>query len=201
MKYSTQIVLITCTILLASCANKTSVSREKVSRGDPLLDKYASNHGYAKVDGVVRSGSEKQSVYSNQEYSGSNDFSGKDYTTKDYASKRWSGSDSKYGAKSYSDNTIYDQAPDFVKQQAYYSGQKNSADSTNYGKSNFGVSNARETGVSGVKSKASTYAQRNNVKDPVIVPLKDQGILTDHQGVNGISVAESRALLGRSDGQ
>ena len=175
--------------------------REKVSYEDPLLNKYASNHGYQRVDGVTKSGSDKESRYAGKTYGETSDFTGKDYTTADYATKRWGGNKSVFGNSKYSGNKAFSQSPDFVKQQAYYSGKKNSGSGSAYSINDYDVSSASESNTGKVVTGNSTYAERNNVKNPVILPWKKQAELTDHKGVKGVSVVQTRALLGRSESE
>lgn len=181
--------------LLASCAKDgesgKKVTRERVSHGDPILDKYASNHGYAKSGGQVRSTSDKVSRYAGKTFHGSSDFAGKDYRTSGYTTKRWGGNTS-YANKAYQGGTRYDNAPEYAKRQAYYNGKSSSAQGSKYATNGYSTNSAYEQSGRRLTKSNNIYAQRNNLKDPVIIPWQQQN---QHAGY---SMQQTNEMLGRA---
>lgn len=183
-------------VFLCSCAkNATVVSQERVSHGDELLDKYASNHSYAKGSGGVRSQSDQQSAFAGKQFHGSNDFSGKDYAKKGYTNKRWGGNTG-YAHKHFNgdmDASRYKKSPEFVQQQARYNKMKANAQGQGYKTDGYSTAAAREASNANVATKNSNYAKRNTLeRDPVIMTRQERAQL---------SVDETNSALGRKGGQ
>ena len=196
-------ISLTFALLFASCAkNEPEVTREKVSRGDPLLDKYASNHGYSKTGGEIRSNSDKKSEFAGKDFRGTNDFSGANYTTEKYASKRWRG-DSKYKNKQYSGNTDasrYQHSPDFVQQQARYGEFVSNAQGERFNTSAYETLSSSENSGERLTYKDSDYAKRNNLSNTVILPWKEQQrIQGEKKNLSELSVNDAKVILGRAD--
>jgi len=186
-------------LALSACADKAqTVTRERVSSGDPLLDKYASNHGYAKTGGAVRSQSDKKSEYAGKTFGGTKDFSGKSYATSQYGSKRWGGGDKTFSNKKYAgrtDGSRFKKSPEFVQQQNRYGDMKANAQGKAFGVASIGKSNARENSGRRLSYKESWYAKRNNVKKPIIIPWKQQPGAAKPPG---LSVGDTKTMMGRA---
>lgn len=179
-------------LLLASCAKDAgrTVTKERVSHGDALLDKYASNHGYAKTGGMVKSTSDKKSEYSGRSFNGTSDFAGRDYTTKGYTTKNWGGNTS-YANKAYKGGTKYDNAPEYAKRLARYNGMSKSTTDFSYRTSKINRTSALEQGSSRMVKTDSRYAKRHNLEDPIIIPWQQQNNM-------GYSVDQTNQMLGRA---
>ena len=203
MRFS--IISIVCVALVSCGGSEQTVTKERVSHGDPLLDKYASNHGYAKSGGVVRSHSDEQSEYAGKRFYGSNDFSGKDYTTNGYATKRWG--NNKYAGKTrYAGNTDgskYQYSPEFVQRQARQGEMVANANGQGFDAASVDRKISRANNARRMEHKQSWYAKRNNVADPVIIPWKEQNKLNPSNDgkmkLSDLSVEDAKVIMGRSD--
>lgn len=181
-------------VLISSCAkdgkSEKTVTRERVSHGDPILDRFASNHGYERSGGAVKSTSDKESQYARKSYAGASDFAGKSYTKKGYTTERWGGSKS-YSDKAYQGNTKYDLAPEYAKRQARYSGMKSLAEGSAYSTKQVDSFSAREQAGKRMQKTENAYAKRHNLKDPIIIPWQKQN------STMGYSVNQTNEMLGR----
>lgn len=184
-------IIIGCLFSVSCSSVSETVSKEKVSSGDSLKDKYAGGYTYGSSGGAVRSQSDKQSEYAGKSFGGTNDFSGKNFTTKNYANKRWAGN-SDFASKRYAGNTSGDSfkhAPDFVQKQANYGGLVADGQGKNFGTDTLSKKNARERSGKFMEKPSSWYGERDNIEQPIVIQKSDQ---------SAMSINQTREMLGRN---
>lgn len=181
------------TIVMSSCADSSkTVTTEKVSYGDPLLDKYASGYSYGKSGDVTKSQSDKASEYAGKQFGGNSEFASKDYSTSEYASNRWGGN-TKYDSKKYAGNTDashFQKSPTFIQDQATNLSKTSAAQGSSFATSSFATGAARETSSTSIGKSTSNYAQRDNLDDPLILPWKSQ---------SSFSIGQTKSMMGNDD--
>lgn len=177
-------------IVLVSCASsKKTVTREKVSTGDALKDRFAGGYTYGKKGGTARSQSDKESDFSRKSFGGVNDFEGKKYKGETYATERWGGK-SNYNSNQYqggTDTNFINKSPAFAQHQADL--KKGTWNDSNYKTEGFKTSSAREGGNKSVNTSVSNHADKDKVIDPIILPWKSQ---------NAMSISETKSMMGNS---
>lgn len=184
------IYILSGSVLISCSSSKKSVTREKVSSGDSLKDRFAGGYTYGKKGGVAKSQSDKESDYSGKSFSSSNDFNGKEYRSDTYATDRWGGNSS-FNSKKYkggSDVDFIKKSPAFAQHQANI--KEGSWNDSNYQTSGFNSASAQERGRGTIDNSVSNHADRSKVVDKVILPWKSK---------NAMSINETKSIMGNSN--
>lgn len=182
--------------ILAGCSGQRvrTVTSERKTASDPLLERYAGNYRYEKgTDGSAKIVSDNRSGYEGRQAEGfGKSVANKRFATSEQTKRPWWGKKD-YGRKGWDGGK---EAPDagrkswFGSQRAKEGGQMAQAGGKSYRTGQYGTGPAREAGTErlGHPEDAQTRNRRDSSPDPKIIGWEEQ---------RKMSMEQTRGILGR----
>lgn len=179
-------------VLFSSCASERKVTYSKAEATG--LDKYQSNVKFETgKDGQAQWQNSKRSSFESQSgFAATKDFKGKSYDKNGYQKKKW-GQNKDFSTKAYAGNTDggkYKKVPHFANKASNVRDQKSNFGGQDYGTTNY-------NGATKKASKGRLFSKKEDLKTNIRRRVYKAPEIQSSQEYNGLSLGESKSLLGR----